>query len=188
MKNKLVLTIILVLCFSVLVFTFSKTYSRFSSNGISISEINVAKWEVLINGKSINEEYKFNLFETINNNHVKDGVKVISPGSYGSATFNIVNNSNVVANYEVFFQESKNDGNIPILYSLEEDGDYKELEDIVFSSDNELDFNGTDSLTLYWKWDYYKDLNQNQLDKQLGDDGSSIVEITMGIKAEQAID
>lgn len=188
MKNKLVITIFLIFCIIMLGFLGSNTYSSYVSDKSNISQTSAGKWEILVNGNSINEQFDFNLFETVNNNHVKDGAKVISPGSYGSATFEIINKSDVFAEYTISFVESSNEDNIPILYSLEEDGEYKELSELVFTTNNLLDFDGMDSISIYWKWDYYKDLSQNQVDNILGKNGNSVVEVTMNIQAEQKVD
>lgn len=165
------------------------SYARYIANYNGTSNIDVAKWDITINNKKINEEFTFNLFETIDNTNLKKGVKAITPGASGNITLNIKNSSDVVAEYTITIEETSNENNIPILYSLEEFGEYKKINEFIIANNQEIgiDTNNTKTITIYWKWSFYQDSSQNQKDNELGQNGNALLQVKMNIKANQKI-
>lgn len=184
MKKKIIAIICLI--FLMIGISIPISFSKYTATTNSVGNISVAKWEFTINDQSINEEFEFNLFDTIENTSIKDDVVAIAPGSTGKVVLDLKNKSDVSSEYSISFEEILNDSNIPILYSLD-DIEYKELEQLEFHENEIIDINHSKNITLFWKWDYFKSVEQNQLDNQLGENDNAILKIKMTLNAQQKI-
>lgn len=164
------------------------SYARYTYFHQGDTFIDIAKWDVTINNNPINSDFTFDLFETVNNDNLKKDVKLIAPGTNGSLSFYITNDSDVVAEYTILIEEVENDKDIPIVYSLEEDGEYKELSELVIASNEEIQMGVKNKkVTLYWKWDFYHDKNQNIKDTEIGLLEDATILIHLNIKANQKL-
>ena len=163
------------------------SYARYKSSTNGNKELGIAKWDVTINEKKIDKNLTIDLFKTVDRQNVKEDVNAIAPGSTGEITLNIKNSSDVIAKYNINITESKNDSNIPILYSLEKEGEYKELEDLEYVKQEELGIreNNTKTIKIYWKWDFHKNISQNVKDNEIGSNSNSKIELTVNINVNQ---
>jgi len=176
--------IIISLCFSVIV---PISYARYVKENNGLGNLDVAKWNIILNNKNIDEVIKLDLFKTINNSSLKNETNIIAPGTSGNITLNIKNNSEVVAEGTILLEELENNNNIPIVYSLSEDGEYVDINDFIIMN-NEIIMPETEKeITIYWKWDFYKDYNQNQKDNDLGTNGTALFEIGINIRINQKV-
>lgn len=187
MKNKLHIKVLLPILLLVLVILLPISYARYTSNYQGPFNIGIAKWDIIINDNSHTDEHTFDLFETINNDDVNKNIKVLAPGSKGSITFNITNNSDVVSECTIEVLETNNIYDIPILYSLSEDSEYKELEEIEIAKNLEIGLGLKKTITLYWEWPFFKDELQNQKDNELANNQDAKILITTNVKVNQKI-
>lgn len=184
MKKRIL--VIICLIFLIIGISIPVSFSKYTTTTSSVGNINIAKWEFTINDESLNKEFDFNLFDTIDNSSIKNGVVAIAPGSTGKVIVNLKNKSDVLSEYSISFEEILNDYNIPILYSLD-DVNYQELNQLMFDNNEILDINHSKKITLFWKWDYFQSIEQNQLDNQLGASDDVSLKIKMVLKAQQKI-
>ena len=189
MRKKLIIKIILISFLLIPCMFFPISYARYNFNNTGSVNVDVAKWDIIINNETTNEELTFDLFESVNNTNIDQNIKAIAPGTNGSINFNIINNSDVVAEYTINIEEVENLNDIPILYSLEENGEYKELTDIVFANNEEISLGSynTKEFTLYWKWEFYKDSNQNIKDNELSQTEAAKIIINTNIQVNQKV-
>jgi len=189
MSKKLMIKIILPLLVLTTCIVIPASYARYITDSSGIGQIDIAKWEIIINDKSMEEEFDFNLFETLDNPNIKDGITAISPGTSGNITLNLKNSSDVVAEYTITLEEISNENSIPIVYSLEENGEYKKINEFTVANKEEIGINNgnTKTITIYWKWDYYNNSTQNQKDNELGENGTARIQVKASVKVNQKI-
>ena len=65
MKNRKLLIILTIILMFVTIYVIKDTYALFESNKIVNTNTNIAKWNVMINGKNINNEQRF-IIDSIN--------------------------------------------------------------------------------------------------------------------------
>ena len=129
-KNlKKVGTMVLVAIVAVGAYFVSGTYAKYTSTMSGKGSASVAKWAWIINNKaftttdSVSEEFTFNPFANIKDTAGADETDVaanlIAPGTSGNITLDIINASEVNAEYKVEFEVTKNTSNIPLEYSLD---------------------------------------------------------------------
>ena len=163
------------------------SYARFGMNTSSVYQLDVAKWQVLINDQ-VNldgELIDLDLFQTTDGG--LDATKqIIAPGSSGNFELVILNDSEVTSEYTILFEE-ENLSNIPIEYSLTglEDS-WVSLNELDISK-KEIEQKKEDVVTIYWRWAYYQDEQQNTLDNSLGIDGVASVKLQLKVYVEQKI-
>lgn len=173
--------IIISLCFSVII---PISYARYVKENNGLGNMDVAKWNIILNNKNIDEVIKLDLFKTINNSSLKNETNIIAPGTSGNITLNIKNNSEVVAEGTILLEELANDDNIPIVYSLVEDGEYVGINEFVIMNKEVILPKEEKNVTIYWKWDFYN----NQNDNNLGLNGTAEYEIGINILVNQKVD
>lgn len=176
--------IIISLCFSVIV---PISYARYVKENNGLGNLDVAKWNIILNDKNIDEVITLDLFKTINNNSLKKGTNIIAPGTSGNITLNIKNDSEVVAEGTIVLEELENNNNIPIVYSLVEDGEYVDINDFLIMNNEIIMPENEKEITIYWKWDFYKGHNQNLEDNDLGTNGTALFEIGINIRVNQKV-
>lgn len=158
------------------------TFAKYASTGSGSDNAAVAKWSILVKGTEIAvtgdpETVTFDLFNTVRDTDSVDGDEdddadvanasssdhtLIAPGTCGSFTLDIVNNSEVTAQYTISLSEN-NASEIPLQYSVNETDWYDSIE-ILMDNDatsDELDkqriemlgvSGNSDSKTIYWRW------------------------------------
>lgn len=157
--------------------TYAKYTSQFSGTGSG----NVAKWSWTINSKafttaeSVSEQFTFNPFAQIKDS---DGsaesdvdTNLIAPGTKGTVTLDIVNNSEVNAEYKVEFTAT-NTSNVPLQYSLDGESWTSDITSLNIGTTTAVPIamkGGTASQsTLYWKWDFSPSASADTTDTALG--------------------
>ena len=111
---------------------------------------------------------------------------LVAPGTQGTFTVTVVNDSEVTVDYVLTLAEV-NAGGIPIEYSTESDfstaldASLFEIDTAASTSDDfdALAMNGgEEELTIYWRWPFEVDAAQNITDTTLGEAGTATVAIT----------
>jgi len=182
-KRLFAIGLLIFLCLSVFV-PFS--YAKYANDNNGISRLDIAKWSIILNDKNIDEVINLDLFKT-SNNYLKNGIKIIAPGVEGNITLNIENASDVVAEGTIILEELENNNNIPIVYSLVKDGEYGEINDLEIMNNEIIMPESEKEVTIYWKWDFYKNNSQNQKDNDLGTNGTALFEIGINIRVNQKV-
>ena len=175
-NTKKVATMLLVAVVAVGSYFVSGTYAKYTSEFSGSGEAGVAKWSWTINNTafttaaSVSEEFTFNPFETIkdsdgsNETDVDEtsATKLIAPGTSGTVTLDITNNSEVNAVYKVEFTAA-NTSNVPLQYSLDGTNWTDNIATLNIGTDPSnsngpvaIAMNGGTAAqkTLYWKWVY----------------------------------
>lgn len=185
-KRNLLLRILLliVLYLSIII---PVSYARYITNNNGDGNLNVAKWNIILNDKNIDEEINLDLFKIANDSNLKDGTRIIAPGVGGNITLNIKNASDVVAECNIDLEELSNSNNIPIVYSLVENGEYVEINNFEIMNNEIIMPKSSKDVVIYWKWDFYKNHSQNQSDSNLGSDGTALFEVGINIKMNQKV-
>lgn len=165
MKKNTMMRLASVLLVAVLMTTcvISGTFAKYTSTVSASSTATVAKWSFKVNDDEIattsSPTVKFDLFTTVNEadtttteEHVSSNK--IAPGTGGSFTIKVKNDSEVTAQYTITFTETNTD-NIPLQYSV--DGttwkdSIAELELTNFTSQTLAIGAGEVSHTVYWRW------------------------------------
>lgn len=172
MKKNKMMRIASVLLVAVLLSTcvISGTFAKYTSTSSGSDTARVARWSILVEGTEIgvagNTTVAFDLFKTVkdtagnteNDVAVKDGAQIIAPGTSGSFTIDIVNDSEVNAKYTITLAET-NTGNIPLQYSVDGENwvdsiaelSMTALTNVAIAMKNDGDTD-TDSQTVYWRW------------------------------------
>jgi len=187
MEGKLTIKIILIIFLATSFLTFPISYARYNFYNDGNYNVDIAKWDIVLNDKSLDEEHVFDLFKTVNNDNINKNIKALAPGTKGSITFNIINNSDVFSECTIEVEETENTYDIPILYSLDENGEYKELKELEIANNLELGIKENKTITLYWQWPFYKDSLQNQKDNELASNETAKLLITTNVKVKQKI-
>lgn len=173
-KNRIFILGIVTMFVAILSLTLvSGTLARYTSSGKGYDEIQVAKWDVKIQGTKITsvdpQAQEFDLFDTVNYDEGGDDVVngKIAPGTDGMFSFTVNNSSEVNAKYNVVFDA--NTYGVPLEWSTSgEDDTWKTDLSQLNISDKELDMNATDNVVIYWRWVFEVDAAGNVTDTGLG--------------------
>lgn len=154
------------------------TYAKYSSEFSGSGDADVAKWSWTINGKdfttlaSVSEEFTIDPFAAVKDS---DGTStesdvasnLIAPGTTGSVSLDITNNSEVNAEYKVEFSAT-NSNNVPLQYSLDGTTWTNNISSLNIGTDPANNNgpvaiamnggttiqNGQSTIKFYWKWAY----------------------------------
>lgn len=142
MKLKKLFSIDKLIIFFVITLVIASTYtfSRYTTRHIRNGQVTIAKFKV-----GVNNIQSIDLFFTTDSNSVKPGK--IAPGMSGSFKAELVNDSDVTCDYQLFLTE---DSNIPILYSLD---NVNFVSAANINATGRLNFDDTTDIDIYWKWD-----------------------------------
>lgn len=195
MKKNIMMRIASVLMIAVLLTTcvISGTFAKYVSEVTATTSVKVASWDVVFGNLTEDPEthnYSFNFFDTLIDTASLNGEaetdvdtseKLIAPGTKGSFTFNITNNSEVTAKIEIVIK------NLPAALTQKID----------FSSDNAtITLDGTTltvtafnlaakssvkPVTIDWEWAY--ETGDDDADKALA--GQEFNTVTATITATQ---
>lgn len=171
----------------------SGTFAKYTTTQSAESKARVAKWDIDFNaGDSTRKDFVFDLFKTIedtkNDNenaksetdvkqpdsNASDKTSVIAPGTSGSFTIELKNDSEVNAKYTISY-EVENTNGIPLEFST--DGNnwygYSNIDSIKAGGDNcKLDMSGENQskdITVYWRWLYERPNSENDTSVNNGD-------------------
>lgn len=171
-NNKItVLAIFAVIITIIALIATSGTYAKYTSSvDFTQSSATIARWKILVNGNNITVDnpsaVSFNLFSTISDTSEDDNTEedvatgLIAPGTCGSFSFTITNESEVTARYN--FTLTPSDNSIPIEYSIDNTNFYtaSDLTTELNSSNNNTIAKKTGTtaepktITIYWRWPY----------------------------------
>ena len=199
-KTKTMRIAVLMLALSLLTCCFvGSTFAKYTSEATGSSSVQVAKWEIYVNTDEelsvADPTISFDLFETIldSDGEAEDDVlpERIAPGTSGSFTLTITNNSDVNAKYWITFEETANALNVPVVYSTvapaqAQSSDWKEIAELSILGEND---NGTPiamtdgamTVTVYWMWDFDGDDTSIGIAAQ----EANTVEVSATVKVEQ---
>ena len=145
MKKNKMMRIASVLLVAVLLSTcaISSTFAKYTTEFTGTSTAKVAKWDVKVANSS--EDFTFNIMDTIYENvdgtvedeDVADGV--IAPGTKGSFSVVVTNNSEVNATYVVALSDEA--AELPFNFTIE-------------NGTGDLDMDATATVTVNWEWPY----------------------------------
>ena len=231
-KNKFFMLGIITVFVAILSLTFvSSTFARYTSTVDGDDTARVAKWSFTYTQNAQNdkigagqddENYKviFDLFNTIKDSDGADDdadvendndTAIIAPGTSGSFTFSLKNDSEVTAEYHIHFTETNNN-DIPLQYSLDGTNWFNSLADLeaapAYKEPNRgekprlddatgaaelhatLPMTEDDTLTVYWRWQYQSDGaghpgHSDETDTSLGIGPTAQVTIEVEIRFDQ---
>ena len=189
-KNRSMRIAVLVLALALITCCFvGTTFAKYTSKATGSSVGTVAKWAVSVNGTNIavtpDATLTFNLFDTVNEADTTTAEEdvaddVIAPGTGGSVSFSLVNNSEVNATYTITFAETANASSIPIEYATNiAEGTANWTDDpttltLTPAVGDKLEMNETQtSGTIYWRWAF-------------GDGSTDTADTALGIGAQTA--
>ena len=164
MKTNKMMRIASVLLVAVLLSTcaISGTFAKYTSSSTGTDTARVAKWNFTVGGTDIttSNTFTFNLFDTayVESNVDKDGdgsEVVIAPGTTGSASVTLTNNSEVNATYAVDFSATEN--GVPLQWSVDGTEWKNDISDLDIAVTNIAMTNGTATINIYWKWAFESD-------------------------------
>lgn len=173
------------------------TFAKYTSKATASDTARVAKWEILVDTVNIAQEttqiISFDLFSTIydtDGGAAEDNVaaNLLAPGTKGSFTVDITNNSEVDAQIKATLSAVETH-DLPIQYSLDGvSGWTNELADL--SVDEAVDMNGGKAtVTVHWQWVYSTGEAGDTADTKLGilaAAGTDVgVTVTMAVEATQ---
>ena len=188
MKNRKLLIILTIILMFVTVYVIKDTYALFESNKIVNTNTNIAKWNVMINGKNINNEQMF-IIDSINileKGNVKNGK--MAPGAEGY--FDIViepNDTDTSIIYNVTFDFTKVNGSFKI-NKIEEitSGNLIMTGESTYSKVitlDEIKRGVTNTIRVYIKWDNIEENNEE--DSQIGLTKNNFINIPVIVEVTQ---
>ena len=203
----------------------SGTFAKYTSDFSGSDSARVAKWAFSFGDSnsdttgdevmSAGSNFTFNLFSSINDyagksnavdtdvdvNGKGDDATVIAPGTWGSVTIYLKNDSEVNATYTVVFTETWDSlpagaTRIPLVYStngtnwmtLADINDLFDGNDDSLTNPKDIAMNGNAQITLYWMWafDTTDDAGSSDTtDTLLGWDGDATVTLTASVNVTQ---
>lgn len=159
------------------------TYAKYTSEIEGSSETSIAAWAWEINDLTLTKTtntYELNLFETISDSDatldetdVTDGL--IAPGTSGKFDITIKNNSEVNATYAYAFT-IENPLNAKIQWSLDNQTWTKNIADLDVTATNLAIGSEAVKKTIYWKWEFEENDEQNNSDTAVGFDAANSAE------------
>lgn len=178
----------------------TSAWAKYTKTVSATDTARVAKFEVTVvdkdNTKIESENAEINIFGTQLSNIKKDEngdniatEKLIAPGSEGSFLIKITNSSEVSIRYTLTC-ELENTSNVPLVFCLSQDGDYKSVTEIFADLTGKMDVNTDNSettYTIYWKWNPN---STNVDDTKLGEaaaKGNVVVKATIKLVVEQLL-
>ena len=167
MKKNTMMRVASALLIAVLLTTcaISGTFAKYISDASAQDDARVARWDIELNEKSINETFVFDLFATVNDSNdtaetdvaTDANTTIIAPGTQGSFDIKLLNKSEVTAKYGIVYTVTNND-NIPVKFSVDNGTTWKDTLDEVVADDEDtkLAMGATTAtvITVQWKWDY----------------------------------
>ena len=210
-KTKRIVVLMLALTLLTCCFVGS-TFAKYTSTATGSDSVTVAKWDIKagVTGSELSIQggtVAFNLFETIKDTdpaQTETDVVAgkIAPGTSGSFTLSIKNDSEVNAKYTIALDEENND-NVPLQYSVDGTTWYDSIAEVVMTelTDVAINMNNSDNKTVHWRW-MFNDTDTavadgttstddahagqtNATDTALGWAGTATVTITATLTVEQ---
>lgn len=177
----------------------SGTFAKYISEAKAEDKARVAKWEILLEGKKVEEkEFAFDLFNTVNDTKddaeetdVKKGTgeTIIAPGTTGSFEINLVNKSEVNAEYDIVYTMDEST-DIPIEFSLTPDAADSWKTDIAALKAENVAIGMTDgsaTVTVFWRWKFVQEETPATEIPATGEQGGDKADTDLGLAANGTI-
>lgn len=172
----------------------ANTYAKYTSKTDLTATATVAKWSIKVNNKDINESTTFNLFDTLYDT-TNDGGKEtdvstgkIAPGTQGSFSMVISNESEVTAEYTISYKVEG--ASVPLEFSTDNGLTWTKTLNTT-EAKTLAKKSGTDTVTVKWRWAFtgtestnFKDTQTDKSDTTLGE-AASTVTVTATLTASQ---
>ena len=157
MKNKKLLVLLLLLVIGISGVFIAGTYAKYTASISKRSSVAIARWnfETDNNSETININLKDNYDEsTLISSRTVDGkdYKIIAPGTEGSFSIDLVNTSDVGANFSISLDSVEH---FPTNIKFYKDSNYQtEIIPGITKINGQLSANDEEGLTvtIYWKW------------------------------------
>ena len=176
-ENSLIKFTMLVLIITMLTLCLvSSTFAKYTSTFAGSDTAVVAKWAVSAGDAG---QTTINLFDAskiydTNNADYSNGVvdtdvrtstgdAIIAPGTWGSFSFTVKNDSDVNATYAVEY--TVNENNIPLEWSTDGNTWSNDLSNV---SSTNLNMDTEENVTVYWRWAFTVDTARDTADTTLG--------------------
>ena len=153
-KNRLfILGIFTVMVALVSLSLVSGTWAKYTSTVSGSDSARVAKW-AFTTVDLAHEKVEFNLFNSIKDSNGTDAetdvaANLIAPGTSGSFSFSVKNESEVNAVYTVAY--TSNEAGVPLVFSTDGSSWVGTLEELNVT-DAAFDMGDTVNITVHWKW------------------------------------
>lgn len=192
MKNfKKIIGVVLLITIIVAILV-AGTYAKYTSKVSGKDSATVAKWDIKAGKKGSevsitgsNPSVTFNLFDTIldEDGQVETSVKsgLIAPGTKGSFTLSVKNDSEVDATYSIVLSSTTT--NIPLEYKIGDNTNWASTLTGVEFTNEDLARGTSKTITIEWRWAY--EGNNDVTDTKFGVTPET-VEVTATITATQA--
>ena len=191
----LLLAAVLVTSYSV-----SGTYAKYTSSATGTDTARVAKWAFNVGTTDIatTNTFTFDLFNTTYTNvESSNSENVIAPGTEGSFTIELTNNSEVKATYAIDYTVDKTTS-IPVEFSVDGGNTWTaDLADVAATAETTVNANGgaATPITVQWRWVYEiadddqtledEEAENDAVDTALGIDGDDTITVTAVVTATQ---
>ena len=187
LNKKTIISVLLVLCCATMCFV-GGTFAKYTSTISATDSVRVAKWDIsatdtLDGAFTKTNAAEVDLFKTytdanVDVNGLDDASFVIAPGTTGTITFDLANNSEVNAQYTIDYTVDE-DG-VPLQWKVG-DGEWAEdLADVTAAV--AINMGAEETITISWKWVFDGD---DALDTGLGEDGTAAPTITIAVTFTQ---
>ena len=169
-KNRMMrLASVLLVCVLLTTSVISGTFAKYTTTYTVTDSARVADWNITAfdkNADAVTEEVTFTLFDNSAIYDTKDadynaGVvdtdiengsaeAIIAPGSWGSFTFRVANNSEVNAEYTVTYDVDA--AGVPLEWTTTPDDETSWKTDLSDVSTTALNMGNAATITVYWRW------------------------------------
>lgn len=178
-NGKKIAIIVLLAIIAVGSYFISGTYAKYSRGLGGSGSVTVAKFAVTASGLDKDQTAEIDLFKTINEEDTttaEENVAAgkIAPGTGGQFTIDLTNDSEVDVEAVVKIEETANESNVPIEYSLDGttwDSAANTTDTIALAYKDKTGGTNTGSVTVYWRWRYNRtdDDTDDQADTEIGE-------------------
>lgn len=172
------------------------TFAKYTSEFTAEDSARVAEWAFSVGPDAsstvsvdlaVDKTFTFELFDSIvdtvdgnDDADVDDSAKIIAPGTKGSITVVLKNDSEVNATYAVDYTET-NEAGVPLKWSLN-GTDWEDAITTFNKAATAIAMDATAEITLHWMWAFDGD---DGVDTDLGIDGSAEPTVKVKITVEQ---
>ncbi len=134
----------------------SGTFAKYSTQATGSDSARIAKWAftgVDVKNGTVAVTLFDNILDTVDGKTDEEvATNLIAPGTKGSFTMTITNNSEVDATCAISFTETVTDNkDVPIVYCLTENGTYGDISTLNVAAER-LDMTQSKTITVYWQW------------------------------------
>jgi len=191
MKKDITIKLSIILFIAVMITTcsVSNTFAKYVSSATGNDSARVAKWSVKIGATDITQTdtFSINLFRDTyvdgSTTYVDgNGDNVVAPGTKGSFSFEIKNESEVLAKYTINCT-IVNPDNIPIKFSVDNGATWSTHLNPT-NTEKRIGMNSTETVNIMWKWD---EASTDAADSALGILGTSTINVNATVTASQVV-